>query len=111
MRSVPDSPLLFFNATGKNKTGGSGDITLSGSALKAGGGMTLDAARDINLLSAQNTERTEGRNLSHGINLTPARKSIRTSPAYSPTAPSPPTSRCCGSRAVRCWGNKMNLQR
>ena len=60
---------LSINATGKNKTGGSGDITIGGSALKAGGGMTLDAARDINLLSAQNTERTEGRNSSHGSSM------------------------------------------
>lgn len=60
---------LSINATGKGKTGESGDITIGGSALKAGGEMTLDAARDINLLSAHNTERTEGKNSSHGSSV------------------------------------------
>ncbi|WP_444861343.1 hypothetical protein [Erwinia sp. INIA01] len=39
--------------------------------------MTLDAARDINLLSAQNTERTEGKNLSHDARLRPENQSER----------------------------------
>jgi len=69
VRSVSDSLLPLFNATGKNKTGGSGDITIGGSALKAGGEMTLDAVQDINLLSAQNTERSEGKNSSHGSSV------------------------------------------
>ncbi|OSN08202.1 filamentous hemagglutinin, partial [Lonsdalea iberica] len=57
---------LSITVTGKNNGEGSGDITIAGSQLKAAGDMTLDAARDINLLSAQNTEKTVSKNSSQG---------------------------------------------
>jgi len=60
---------MSITATGKKGGAQSGDITVSGSALKAGGDLTLDAVRDINLLSAQNTERTDGKNSSKGGNI------------------------------------------
>ncbi|MFP1787782.1 hemagglutinin repeat-containing protein, partial [Lonsdalea quercina] len=57
---------LSITATGNNNGEGSGDISIAGSQLKAAGDMTLDAARDINLLSAQNTEKTVSKNSSQG---------------------------------------------
>jgi filamentous hemagglutinin len=57
---------LSVIATGKNKGGNSGDIVISGSQLKAGGDTTLDAANDVLLLGAANTQKTTGRNSSSG---------------------------------------------
>ncbi|WP_435954718.1 hemagglutinin repeat-containing protein [Dryocola sp. BD626] len=60
---------LSITATGKNNATQSGDITISGSQLKAGKDLMLDAARDITLRSAQNTESTVGKNESQGGNI------------------------------------------
>ena len=60
---------LSITATGKNNAVQSGDIALSGSQLKAGKDLTLNAARDITLQSAENTESTDGKNESHGGNV------------------------------------------
>ncbi len=60
---------LSITATGKNHVDGSGDITIAGSQLKAGKDLQLDAARDITLQSAQNTESTVGKNESRGGNV------------------------------------------
>ncbi|WP_262420563.1 hemagglutinin repeat-containing protein [Pantoea vagans] len=57
---------LNVTATGKNGTAQSGDISITGSQLKAGGDMGLDASRDILLQSAQNTQNTESTNSSKG---------------------------------------------
>ncbi|MEQ4924671.1 hemagglutinin repeat-containing protein, partial [Proteus hauseri] len=57
---------LSISATGKNKEKTSGDIAIEGSQLKAGNEITLNAAQDIHLLSAQNSESTQGRNSSKG---------------------------------------------
>ncbi|MFP1981636.1 hemagglutinin repeat-containing protein, partial [Lonsdalea quercina] len=57
---------LSITATGNKNGEESGDISIAGSQLKAAGDMTLDAARDINLLSAQNTEKTVSKNSSQG---------------------------------------------
>ncbi len=57
---------LSITATGKNNAAQSGDIAISGSQLKAGKNLTLDAARDITLHSAQNSESTTGTNSSKG---------------------------------------------
>nr|WP_301292294.1 hemagglutinin repeat-containing protein [Erwinia aphidicola] len=58
---------LSITATGKNNAAQSGDIAISGSQLKAGKALTLDAARDIiTLHSAQNSESTTGTNSSKG---------------------------------------------
>ncbi|URQ62202.1 hemagglutinin repeat-containing protein [Pantoea alhagi] len=46
-----------------------GDIRVQGSQLKAGGDMALTAKNDITLLSAENTERTEGKSSSQGGSL------------------------------------------
>ncbi|ANS44138.1 16S rRNA endonuclease CdiA [Serratia inhibens PRI-2C] len=43
-----------------------GDITVQGSQLQAGKDLSLDAARDVNLLSAKNTEYLDGKNTSQG---------------------------------------------
>lgn len=60
---------LSITATGKNNAAQSGDIAISGSQLKAGKDLVLDAARDITLQSAQNTESTAGKNESRGGNV------------------------------------------
>ncbi|VEI20617.1 Filamentous hemagglutinin [Serratia plymuthica] len=43
-----------------------GDITVQGSQLQAGKDLSLEAARDVNLLSAKNTEYLDGKNESQG---------------------------------------------
>ena len=62
---------LSITATGKNKNSNpdSGNITVSGSELKAGKDLSLSATQDINLVSAQNTEQTTGKNSSQGSNV------------------------------------------
>ena len=57
---------LTVTATGKNGTAQSGDISITGSQLKAGGDLGLDASRDILLQSAQNTQSTDSKNSSKG---------------------------------------------
>lgn len=57
---------LTVTATGKNGTAQSGDISIAGSQLKAGGDLSLDASRDILLQSAQNTQSTDSKNSSKG---------------------------------------------
>lgn len=57
---------LSVIATGKNKGDNSGDIVIAGSQLKAGGDTTLDAANDVLLLGAANTQKTTGKNSSSG---------------------------------------------
>ncbi|MEQ9850122.1 hemagglutinin repeat-containing protein [Pectobacterium brasiliense] len=46
-----------------------GDITVAGSQLKAGGDVTMNAAQDIHLLSARNSEEISGKNSSSGGNI------------------------------------------
>ncbi|WP_284070725.1 hemagglutinin repeat-containing protein [Pectobacterium quasiaquaticum] len=46
-----------------------GDITVAGSQLKAGGDVTMNAAQDIHLLSARNSEDISGKNSSSGGNI------------------------------------------
>ncbi|GAB2948249.1 hemagglutinin repeat-containing protein [Hafnia psychrotolerans] len=60
---------LSVTATGKRNTAESGNIAISGSQLKAGKDLALDAARDITLQSAQNTESTVSKNESRGGNI------------------------------------------
>lgn len=60
---------MSITATGKNNTAHSGDITIAGSRLKAGKELQLDAARDITLQSAQNSESTIDKNSSKGGNV------------------------------------------
>jgi len=52
-------------ATG-SENGDDGDLTIGGSQLKAGNDVLLSANRDINLLSAQNTQLQTGKNSSSG---------------------------------------------
>ncbi|WMY74494.1 hemagglutinin repeat-containing protein [Buttiauxella selenatireducens] len=42
------------------------DINVTGSQIRAGNDITLDAARDVNLISAENTHQLDGKNESHG---------------------------------------------
>ncbi|WP_038882119.1 hemagglutinin repeat-containing protein, partial [Serratia marcescens] len=60
---------LSITANGKNHNAQSGDIAITGSQLKAGKDLSLDAARDITLQSAQNSESTVGKNESRGGNV------------------------------------------
>jgi filamentous hemagglutinin len=60
---------LQVTATGKGNTADSGDIAVVGSQLKAGGDTTLNAERDVLLLGAANTQKTEGSNKSSGGNI------------------------------------------
>ncbi|WP_430749903.1 hemagglutinin repeat-containing protein [Cronobacter turicensis] len=57
---------LSINATGKNHGANSGDIVVAGSSMKAGGDASLNAARDILLTGAANTQKTTGSNSSSG---------------------------------------------
>ncbi|MGP2518170.1 hemagglutinin repeat-containing protein, partial [Yersinia sp. 2545 StPb PI] len=57
---------LSVTATGEGNPANSGDIVVQGSQLKAGGDTTLDAARDVLLLGAANTQKTDGSNSSSG---------------------------------------------
>ncbi|WP_320712230.1 hemagglutinin repeat-containing protein [Enterobacter cloacae] len=45
------------------------DITVAGSQIKAGKDVTLDAARDVNLIALQDTQQTTGKNSSSGGSL------------------------------------------
>ncbi|OKP50302.1 hypothetical protein A8A12_12210 [Serratia marcescens] len=58
-----------MSATGQGNGAKSGDIAIVGSALKAGGDTRLDADRDLLLLGAANTQKTEGSNKSSGGNI------------------------------------------
>ncbi|CNG77116.1 putative adhesin/hemolysin precursor [Yersinia frederiksenii] len=60
---------LNITATGKGQSANSGDIIIGGSQLKAGHDTTLDADRDLLLLGAANTQKTEGSNSSSGGNI------------------------------------------
>ncbi|CAI1914868.1 MULTISPECIES: hemagglutinin repeat-containing protein [Serratia] len=60
---------LQVTATGKGNSADSGDIAVVGSQLKAGGDTTLNAERDVLLLGAANTQKTEGSNKSSGGNI------------------------------------------
>ena len=53
---------VIINATGS-------DITVAGSQIKAGKDVTLDAARDVNLIASQNSQQTTGNNSSSGGSL------------------------------------------
>ncbi|ATA25526.1 filamentous hemagglutinin [Brenneria goodwinii] len=57
---------LSISATGSGAQGQDGDLTLQGSQLKAGNNVLLAANRDLNLLSAENTQQLEGKNESSG---------------------------------------------
>ncbi|WP_181135638.1 hemagglutinin repeat-containing protein [Pantoea ananatis] len=57
---------LSINATGKGQGPDSGNLVISGSQLKAGGDTTLQAANDITLTGAANTQQTTGKNSSSG---------------------------------------------
>ncbi|MGQ8709004.1 hemagglutinin repeat-containing protein, partial [Serratia sp. TSA_198.1] len=72
--SVTGSTLSAGNnlqvaATGKGSSTNSGDIAIVGSQLKAGGDTTLSAERDLLLLGAANTQKTEGSNKGSGGNV------------------------------------------
>ncbi|MES3576598.1 hemagglutinin repeat-containing protein [Enterobacter cloacae] len=53
---------VTIKATGSN-------ITVAGSQIKAGKDVTLDAARDVNLIASQDTQQTTGKNSSSGGSL------------------------------------------
>ncbi|ELJ7481445.1 contact-dependent inhibition toxin CdiA [Escherichia coli] len=60
---------LSVVATGKNRGDNRGDIVIAGSQLKAGGNTSLDAANDVLLSGAANTQKTTGRNSSSGVGV------------------------------------------
>ena len=60
---------LQVTATGKGNTAESGDIVVVGSQFKVAGNTALAAERDILLLGAANTQKTEGSNKSSGGNI------------------------------------------
>ncbi|EEX2607644.1 filamentous hemagglutinin N-terminal domain-containing protein [Escherichia coli] len=64
--SVNAGNNLSVVATGKNRGDNRGDIVIAGSQLKAGGNTSLDAANDVLLSGAANTQKTTGRNSSSG---------------------------------------------
>ncbi len=60
---------LSITASGNGVKGQDGDITVQGSQLQAGKDVTLNANRDVNLLSAANTQYLDGKNESQGGTL------------------------------------------
>ncbi|EML4853717.1 hemagglutinin repeat-containing protein [Morganella morganii] len=62
--SISAGQHLTVKATGK--TPDSGNLTVTGSQLQAGGDVTLNAQNDVTLTSAQNTQTTDGKNSSKG---------------------------------------------
>ncbi|EQB8067554.1 hemagglutinin repeat-containing protein [Escherichia coli] len=57
---------LSIQATGSGVKGVDGDLTIQGSQIKAGNNVLLQANRDVNLVSAENTSKLEGKNISSG---------------------------------------------
>ncbi|HEA6326902.1 TPA: hemagglutinin repeat-containing protein, partial [Escherichia coli] len=57
---------LSIQATGSGAKGVDGDLTIQGSQIKAGNNVLLQANRDVNLVSAENTSKLEGKNTSSG---------------------------------------------
>ncbi|EFD0883207.1 filamentous hemagglutinin, partial [Escherichia coli] len=55
---------LSIQATGSGVKGVDGDLTIQGSQIKAGNNVLLQANRDVNLVSAENTSKLEGKNTS-----------------------------------------------
>ncbi|EHY4025997.1 hemagglutinin repeat-containing protein [Escherichia coli] len=55
-----------MQATGSGVKGVDGDLTIQGSQIKAGNNVLLQANRDVNLVSAENTSKLEGKNTSGG---------------------------------------------
>lgn len=57
---------LSIQATGSGVKDVDGDLTIQGSQIKAGNNVLLQANRDVNLVSAENTSKLEGKNSSSG---------------------------------------------
>ncbi|MBC1008588.1 hemagglutinin repeat-containing protein [Escherichia coli] len=57
---------LSIQATGSGVKGVDGELTIQGSQIKAGNNVLLQANRDVNLVSAENTSKLEGKNTSSG---------------------------------------------
>ncbi|WP_434218289.1 hemagglutinin repeat-containing protein [Escherichia coli] len=57
---------LSIQATGSGVKGVDGDLTIQGGQIKAGNNVLLQANRDVNLVSAENTSKLEGKNSSSG---------------------------------------------
>lgn len=57
---------LSIQATGSGVKGVDGDLTIQGGQIKAGNNVLLQANRDVNLVSAENTSKLEGKNTSRG---------------------------------------------
>ncbi|EKR5113531.1 hemagglutinin repeat-containing protein [Escherichia coli] len=57
---------LSIQATGSGVKGVDGDLTIQGGQIKARNNVLLQANRDVNLVSAENTSKLEGKNTSSG---------------------------------------------
>lgn len=60
---------LSIQATGSGAKGVDGDLTIQGGQIKAGNNVLLQANRDVNLVSAENTSKLEGKNTSRGSSV------------------------------------------
>ncbi|EES4109289.1 hemagglutinin repeat-containing protein [Escherichia coli] len=60
---------LSIQATGSGVKGVDGDLTIQGSQIKAGNNVLLQVNRDVNLVSAENTSKLEGKNTSSGSSV------------------------------------------
>ncbi|HAP0240648.1 TPA: filamentous hemagglutinin, partial [Escherichia coli] len=60
---------LSIQATGSGAKGVDGDLTIQGGQIKAGNNVLLQANRDVNLVSAENTSKLEGKNTSSGSSV------------------------------------------
>ncbi|WP_319002060.1 hemagglutinin repeat-containing protein [Edwardsiella piscicida] len=64
--NITGSVTTEYGNAQAGKAPDSGNIAVTGSALRAGGDIVLDAQHDITLLSAQNPQTVDGKNSSQG---------------------------------------------
>lgn len=66
--SIAAGNNLSITATGSGEKGADGDIFIKGSAINAGNNLSLDANRDVMVIAAANTQKTDSESKSYGGN-------------------------------------------
>ncbi|SFC76562.1 hemagglutinin repeat-containing protein [Pragia fontium] len=66
--SIAAGNNLSITATGSGEKGVDGDIFIKGSAINAGKDLSLDANRDVTVMAAANTQKTDSESKSYGGN-------------------------------------------
>ncbi|WP_261821318.1 hemagglutinin repeat-containing protein, partial [Pragia fontium] len=66
--SIAAGNNLSITATGSGEKGADGDIFIKGSAINAGKDLSLDANRDVTVMAAANTQKTDSESKNYGGN-------------------------------------------